>query len=613
MPNYAIIIDLSLKKGEERTVDLGLFWPLGRIETTGDMTVEYQHLMVWEALDVPGDAEGITARYIKFTAKEPSHVIVYEGPGFVAEPEARWTEAFRRESGWMGGDGIFSFNLHGGIDAFNQHDAKTLFVFGDTLVGESDTSGTRRVRPLLMPNNSVAYLQGNGAEHLDIDFRLNTHPEGHVISFIEPDNPSMYDGTVPEHLIRDDHRGDIRHYVSGFDPKCLTLTFDLTYAQPVRKLSVVNYFDPQESDTEIMNRGIKHCTVSVSDSEAGPWQKVADVTLRKAENLQDYQDIEIDRTCRYIQLDIPPQNGLGNHYSAEDKKTRVFGLNQVCIYNDDRPLRDLKVTSSSVLSRERLTSWFWLQDGVVIDNRIYFLPLLVVPDASKPEGLQFDVRGISLIEAPIVDGEVDFRAHTQKDTPLYRYHEDTLWLFGAAILPNFAAAGAMAPDGYVYVYGYSTKGAHRALRVARVKPEAFHTIDRYEYYAEGEWVKDMLKASPLLEHISCEMSVTPIESGSLKGKVIAVFQYDVDSRYTAYSIGETPWGPFTKPRIVYACPEPDLLGGKAYTYNAKAHPHLSTPNTLLVSYNVNSYDMQQHFDNLDVYRPRFIRLKESGH
>lgn len=612
MPDYDIIIDIVLNKGEEKTIDLGMFRPIGRIETSGDTTVDLQHLNVWKAFDAPGDAQGFTARYIKFTAKERTHIHVYEGPGFVAEPEPRWNKPFRRTHGWMGGDGIFSFNLSDGLDAFNQTNAKTLFVFGDTLVGRSDTTKTRRVRPLLMPNNSIAYLDGNGSTHLNIDFRLNKDQDGRIISFIRPNNPSMYDGTVPEHLIRDDHREDVRNYLSSFNPEEVSLTFDLTYSQKIRELRVVNYFDPKESEADVQLRGVKQCHVFVSEFEQGPWTYVSQVTLKRALSLEDYQVIPIERVCRYVKLDIPPHNGIGNHYPEEYEEECVFGLNQVCIYNDDRPLRDLKVTATSVLSKEPLSSWFWLQDGVVIGKKIYFLPLLVVPDSSKPEGLQFDVRGVSLIEAPIVDGEVDFASHTQKDTPLYRYHQDTLWLFGAAILPNFDAAGAYHADGYVYVYGYSTHQARRALCVARVKPDAFNEIDRYEYYADGAWVKDMLKASPLLEHISCEMSVTPLESGVFKGKVIAVFQYDVDSRYTAYSIGETPWGPFTKPRIVYECPEPAQLGGKAYSYNAKAHPHLSSESSLLVSYNVNSYDMQQHFDSIDVYRPRFIRLKESG-
>ena len=41
------------------------------------------------------------------------------------------------------------------------------------------------------------------------------------------------------------------------------------------------------------------------------------------------------------------------------------------------------------------------------------------------------------------------------------------------------------------------------------------------------------------------------------------------------------------------------------TYNAKAHPALSGPNELLITYNVNGEDC---FVYGDTYRPRFLRL-----
>ena len=45
-------------------------------------------------------------------------------------------------------------------------------------------------------------------------------------------------------------------------------------------------------------------------------------------------------------------------------------------------------------------------------------------------------------------------------------------------------------------------------------------------------------------------------------------------------------------------------------YNAKAHPHLSRPGELLISYNVNTFDFWgDFFRDADIYRPRFIRLK----
>ncbi len=59
--------------------------------------------------------------------------------------------------------------------------------------------------------------------------------------------------------------------------------------------------------------------------------------------------------------------------------------------------------------------------------------------------------------------------------------------------------------------------------------------------------------------------------------------------------------------MIYTAPE-DGISPNTYTYNAKAHPHLSTPDRLLISYNVNTFDFFEHFSNADIYRPRFVWL-----
>jgi len=45
-------------------------------------------------------------------------------------------------------------------------------------------------------------------------------------------------------------------------------------------------------------------------------------------------------------------------------------------------------------------------------------------------------------------------------------------------------------------------------------------------------------------------------------------------------------------------------------YGAKAHPHLSAPGELLISYHVNTFDFWENFSagGVDIYRPRFIKL-----
>jgi hypothetical protein len=56
---------------------------------------------------------------------------------------------------------------------------------------------------------------------------------------------------------------------------------------------------------------------------------------------------------------------------------------------------------------------------------------------------------------------------------------------------------------------------------------------------------------------------------------------------------------------------PELAEGQdIMTYNAKAHPHLSNDEELLVTYNVNSSSLAANTNNADIYHPRWIRLRE---
>jgi len=100
--------------------------------------------------------------------------------------------------------------------------------------------------------------------------------------------------------------------------------------------------------------------------------------------------------------------------------------------------------------------------------------------------------------------------------------------------------------------------------------------------------------------------VTPVMSGVLKGKYLMVSMHVEQDLYIR--IGESPVGPFG-PRInIYHTTEPDM-GQNIYTYNAKAHPNISTPDEWLISYNVNSTSWEHLTKNGDIYRPRFIKVR----
>lgn len=591
-------------------IDLGMYLPLNKAICNGLKEVEYFFVNRWIKLKSPYDLSGVTARYINVTAKKGSILSLTLGKGYYGIEKDDYSNAFINRSGWTGGDGIFSFNIKDGNDSLNQVDAKTLFVFGDTFVGNV-SKDLYRIEPLLMPNNSVAYLDGNDPTKNKVNFKINTNKFDSVVSYFEPDNASIYDGTVPRYLIAYDEVNKDNKYLSGYNPKKVEIIFDLYSEKHVTKIEVLNYYEEMFEKYQISNRGIKETKIHYA-KEDNVYHLLDTHQFNRATSYDDFEEVTIDQNLRYLKFEVTPIQGIGNHYNLEDTKEVVFGLNKVKIYMGDRILKDIHVSSTSLMSKVKPISWFWLQDGVIIDKDLYFVPLLVGPDLEQPEGLQFRVKDVSMIKVPIKDGELDFDNATQKPTPLAHDDKTSNWLFGAAFMANTKQAGAVNPDGYIYVYGYETANFERLLKVARVKAECLEDFDTWEYFNNGKWVSKMTEASTLINHISCEMSVSPITSGENKGKYLALYTYDVNTTLIAYSIGETPWGPFTSPRIAFESKEKEKLGGQAYTYNAKAHPHMSTINELLISYNVNTYSMEQNVSNANVYHPRFVGLQYIG-
>jgi hypothetical protein len=245
-------------------------------------------------------------------------------------------------------------------------------------------------------------------------------------------------------------------------------------------------------------------------------------------------------------------------------------------------------------------TWYWNQDGVVIGNTLHSLFLRVGP---APGAFPFEIVGVALVSITVGEGlPTDVR---QRDTPFFRPDQPGRGniQFGAGIMTNTAAAGAPHPDGYFYVYGVQND-PRKKLLVARVRPEHFEDFDRWRFWDGETWNPSLDAAEPVTDRISNELSVTPLTDG----RYLLVFQLDALAPSVAVRVGESPVGPWGEVERVYRAPEVDG-DPNTFVYNAKAHPHLSAPGELLVSYNVNTFDFWgAFFADASLYRPRFIRL-----
>lgn len=253
--------------------------------------------------------------------------------------------------------------------------------------------------------------------------------------------------------------------------------------------------------------------------------------------------------------------------------------------------------------------YYWLGDGFVNkakDNATYLFAYRV---RNTGEGIfPFEVVGNPIIKIP-AGSEPPFDDHTQITTPLFMENEGphAFGSFGAGIFVNTKWAGAPDPDGYVYIYG--VQGENKELIAARVKPEAIEDFSEWRYWDGSGWSPDIEALRPIVEGVSNELSVHPVSEDTY-ALVFQVAGFGSDK--VGMRMGGSPVGPFGELEEVYTCPETQI-DSSFFTYNAKAHPNISQPGELLISYNVNSFEFFEKITEYPhLYRPRFIRVTFGG-
>ena len=225
---------------------------------------------------------------------------------------------------------------------------------------------------------------------------------------------------------------------------------------------------------------------------------------------------------------------------------------------------------------------FWLGDGFVnkeLDNTTYIFGYKV--ERTGAGVFDFIEPGVSLIALP-KNSKPPFDNQRQIETSLH-IKNDKLGEgnFGAGILVNTQWAGAPAPDGYVYVY--ACIGNDKNLVTARAKPKDFEHLNEWRYWNGNTWSENMNDLKPLTNGASNELSMTALADG----RFLLIFQVMGLSDKVGMRIAESPVGPFSDITEIWTAPE---WKQGLWTYNAKAHPNLSKPGELLISYNTITAD-----------------------
>jgi uncharacterized protein DUF4185 len=245
---------------------------------------------------------------------------------------------------------------------------------------------------------------------------------------------------------------------------------------------------------------------------------------------------------------------------------------------------------------------FWLGDGFINQekkNTLYIFGYKV--ERTGAGVFDFIEPGVSIIAVKDAT-KPPFADHRQLETSLHikneRLGEGNM---GAGILVNTKWAGAANPDGYVYVYGCI--GQDKNLIVARVRPADFEDQKQWRFYDGVNWSENINDLKPVTNGASNELSMTALPDG----RFLLVFQVMGLSDKVGMRIAATPVGPFSAIKEIYTTPE---WKEGIWTYNAKAHPNLSKPGELLISYNTITPDFWNDIQkDAHIYRPRFIKLK----
>lgn len=281
---------------------------------------------------------------------------------------------------------------------------------------------------------------------------------------------------------------------------------------------------------------------------------------------------------------------------------------------DDEKTANIMPANPIPATKKGKNIYYWLGDTFVIGDKLYVY-CLRIDSVNTTYG--FEQIGVDLGCYDVKDGKVDESSLQIVDDDAMRLCDisdpEAKWYFGGAVYQSTEEAGAMDPDGYVYVYGYQdVQNLGRELIVSRVKPENIADFSKYEYLnSDSEWTAQVPEEFKYLaDDVAPECSVSQIQEGEYKGKYLFINTHLTNTATIKASISEKPYEAFENKTTIYTHDDCLTIPGQGNnTYNAKAHPALSDKNEMIISYNINGDDC---FEYADIYRPRFLRLALVG-
>lgn len=235
--------------------------------------------------------------------------------------------------------------------------------------------------------------------------------------------------------------------------------------------------------------------------------------------------------------------------------------------------------------------WHWLGDPQLTKTGDVQIPLL-----------QFEKFG---------PGMWDFGWKSNRLATLDR---ETLTLESISELPSSAGINwgswTEGDGNTTYVYGIKDVEGVRSAFVARV--QGGDLAKHWKFWDGERWAPREVDAVPVASFVANEFSVAPYRDGYL---MVTQDTSEIFSTRIVAQVACSPTGPFQFAAELYRTPETGLFGSygnpNIFTYNAHEHPENRDGDSLLVTYNVNSFEPDDLYDDVTIYRPRFIDVQLS--
>ncbi|MCF8302947.1 MAG: DUF5005 domain-containing protein [Bacteroidales bacterium] len=287
--------------------------------------------------------------------------------------------------------------------------------------------------------------------------------------------------------------------------------------------------------------------------------------------------------------------GTVNPDSTREKRNPIFIRNSMAIQDGDslETLYQVKdgwesslvippdATKGVKFSEDSL--WYWPGDGFIEDGKLKVFMSAFYQAHEGGWGFRWVRTDLAVFSLPEVELEEIIHVPFAEGRKIH---------FGHAVCDK--------AEKYTYIYGL---GADKKPYVARA-PKG-NIMEPWGFYTGKGWSKDVETAIPMMDiNGSEQFSVFKLKDKFVYLSQIGGFDDNTIITYTS----NKPYAGWENRQNLYQPPVPGN-DKNLFAYNALAHPQfINKNNELLISYNVNSFKLEDLFEDATIYRPRFIRV-----